>query len=206
LILRVVTGRIRPGELESVTSSFRSGFGDVARATVGLDRFVAGTRPDGNGGHVLAIATIWADVDAAVTALGGDLAGLTMIDGTDHGAALERVDYYELEELRTRAGETEPGLLRLTAGTVARGLDADMQQELRGRLGDLPDEAAEAYVGRRVLGRLGEIAFVSTWSTRPKTLRLDEPIWPGISNRYESFRMDVLEVFLSGVGRAATRP
>ncbi|HEU4571272.1 MAG TPA: hypothetical protein VFR93_01180 [Candidatus Limnocylindrales bacterium] len=201
-----MTGRIRPGEFESVTASIRSGYADVARSTAGLDRFVVATRPHHDGGDVIAMVTIWADLDAAVTALGGDLTGLRTIDGRDHGANLERVDYYELEELRTRDGDAEPGLLRLTAGTVARGLDADMQQELRGRLGDLPDEALEAYVGRRVLGRLVEIAFVSTWSRQPETLRLEEPIWPWISDRYEAFRMDVLEVFLSGVGRAAIRP
>ncbi|HET7473222.1 MAG TPA: hypothetical protein VFJ71_08870 [Candidatus Limnocylindrales bacterium] len=205
MILRVVSGRIRPGQLHAVTESFRAAYSPVAARTPGLNRFVVATRPDDDGGHHLAAMTIWDSVELALAAYGGDLTRPRTLDGRDHGAALDRVDYYELGAGRTRIVDVEPAFLRLTAGTVARGLDADIQQELRLRLPDLPDEAVEAYVGRRVLEGSVEIAFASTWTSVPEGIRLDAPIWPAISDRYERFRMEVHEIALAGVGPSGLR-
>jgi hypothetical protein len=81
---------------------------------------------------------------------------------------------------------------------VGRGLDADIQRELRGRLGGLDPEVVDAYVGRRVLGPWVEIAFVSTWSATPPGRRLGDPIWPDISGQYETFQIQVFDVLLEG--------
>ena len=91
-------------------------------------------------------------------------------------------------------------MIRLTAGSVARGHDADIQQELRRRLPDLPPEAVEAYVGRRVLGANVEIALVTSWSTAPAGVALDEPLWPSISDRYDTFRIGVYDILIEGAG------
>ena len=200
-----MSGRIRPGERRAVTESFRAAYIPVARRTPGLNRFVVGTRPADDGGHHLAAMTIWESVELAVAAYGGDLTVPRTLDGRDHGAALDRVDYYELGAGRTTPVDGEPTFLRLTAGTVMRGLDADIQQELRKRLSELPDEAIEAYVGRRVLGGSVEIAFASTWTREPDGIRLAAPIWPAISDRYERFRMELHEVALAGVGPSGLR-
>ena len=200
MILRVVGGQIRPGELDAVGRSFRIAYAPVAAATRGLRRYVVGVRPSDDGGHRLAAMSIWADLDGAVAAYGGQLATPRTLDGLDHGARLDRVDYYEVEAVRARTDERAPTRLRLTGGTVVRGLDADIQQELRARVPGLPDEALEAYVGRRVLGGVVEIAFMSTWTQEPPGLALDAPIWPEISDRYETFRMEVHDVILEGVG------
>ena len=96
LILRVVSGRIRPGQLHAVTESFRAAYSPVAARTPGLNRFVVATRPDDDGGHHLAAMTIWDSVELALAAYGGDLTRPRTLDGRDHGAALDRVDYYEL--------------------------------------------------------------------------------------------------------------
>jgi hypothetical protein len=86
---------------------------------------------------------------------------------------------------------------------VSRGLDADIQQELRNRLSELPAEAVEAYVGRRVIGRTVEIAFLSTWTGAPPGRSLDQPVWPDISSRYDTFALEVHEILLEGRGPAA---
>jgi hypothetical protein len=205
LILRVVSGRIRPGERHAVVESFRAAYSPIAALARGLNRFVIGTRAADDGGHDIAAMTVWDSVDLALRAYGGDLTVPRTLDGADHGAELDRVDYYELGAGRTLPMESEPSFLRLTAGVVARGLDADIQQELRTRVRDLPDDAVEAYVGRRVLGASVEIAFASTWSRVPAGIQLDAPIWPSISERYETFRMELHEVAYAGVGPAGLR-
>jgi hypothetical protein len=203
VILRVVTGRIRRGDIDDVRRSFAERYRPFAMSVDGLVRFVIGTQPAADGDHRLAVMTIWTDVDAAIRALGGDLRGVRTLDGTDHGASLERVDYYELEEVRTDADDRTPALLRLTVGTVRRGLDAEIQQELRAHLEDLPAEALEAYVGRRVHGGQVEIAFMSTWSEAPAGRDLAAPLWPSIAERYDAFGMDLLDVVLDGSGVVA---
>ena len=200
MILRVVSGQIRPGELDAVSESFRGAYSPVAAATLGLRRYVVGVQPMAGGACRLAAMSIWDGVEEALAAYGGELATPRTLDGRDHGATLDRVDYYEVEAGRTLADGREPTRLRLTAGTVARGLDADIQQELRARMPELPQEALEAYVGRRVLGGAVEIAFMSTWTAPPPGLALDAPIWPAISDRYETFRLEVHDVILAGVG------
>lgn len=206
MILRVVSGQIRPGELDTVSRSFRTAYTPVAAATRGLRRYVVGVRPSDDGGHRLAAMSIWDDLDAALAAYGGELSTPRTLDGLDHGAHLDRVDYYEAEAVRVRRDERVPTRLRLTAGTVARGLDADIQQELRARARELPDQAIEAHVGRRVLGRVVEIAFMSIWTEEPPGLALDAPLWPAISDRYETFRMELHDVVLEGLGPAAQEP
>lgn len=206
MILCVVSGQIRPGQLDAVSQSFRTAYSPVAAAARGLRRYVVGVRPSDDGGHRLAAMSIWDDIDGALAAYGGELATPRTLDGLDVGVKLDRVDYYEVEAIRAGRDERVPTRLRLTAGTVARGLDADVQQELRTRVPDLPDEAIEAYVGRRVLGRVVEIAFMSTWTQAPPGLALDAPIWPAISDRYETFRMELHDVVLEGLGPAAREP
>jgi hypothetical protein len=202
LILRVVSGGIRSGTLDAVSQSFRRVFAPAAEATRGLRRYVVGTH-GAEGGPRIAAMSIWDDLDAALAAYGGRLDVPRTLDGVDHGVAFDRVDYYELEAGRDVVDDRTPTRLRLTAGSVARGLGAEIQQELRARLPELPVEALEAYVGRRVLGSAVEIAFMSTWTAEPAGVRLDAPLWPGISERYDVFRLEVHEILLEGRGPAA---
>jgi hypothetical protein len=202
VILRVVRGRIRPGERDAVLSSVHADYEPILERTPGLLRFVLGLRAAEDGGDRLAALSIWDGLDSASAAY-GDLTVPRTIDGKDRGASYETVAYYELEALRISPPQApRPRLLRVTAGTVRRGLDADIQQTLRERLAELPDEAVEAYVGRRVMGRAVEIAFLSTWSAEPPGRSLAEPIWPDISDRYETFALEVHEVAMIGDGPA----
>jgi len=197
VILRIVSGRVRQGRLEAVTDAYRTSYHSVAMATAGLERFLVATRPVGDE-HELASMTLWRTVEAALSAYAGNLSAIRTLDDRGHGEELTHVDYYEVEDAVIRRDGVDTTFLRLTAGTVARGLDADIQQQLRRRLAGLPPELAEAYVGRRVLGDVVEISFVSTWSGARDRESLDAPIWPDISTRYEAFRVAVFDVISSG--------
>ena len=200
MILRVVSGRVPAGQLDTVVDAYRRAYVPVARKTAGLDRYVVAARPGSDGGHELAAMTIWSTVEAALVAYEGNLAAVRTLDARSHGETLSKVDYYEVDESGARREIGEPTKLRLTAGTVARGLDADIQQDLRRHLPELPPEAIEAYVGRRVLGAAVEIALVTTWSAAPGDVALEAPLWPAIADRYESFRVAVHDIFVQGAG------
>ncbi|HZC33211.1 MAG TPA: hypothetical protein VE640_07995 [Candidatus Bathyarchaeia archaeon] len=197
MILRIVSGRVRQGRLEAVIEAYRTGYHPVAMATPGLDRFLVATQRVGDE-HELASMTLWQTVEAALDAYAGNLSAIRTLDDREHGEELTHVDYYEVEDAVIRHDGVDAAFLRLTAGTVARGLDADIQQQLRRRLEGLPPELAEAYVGRRVLGEVVEISFVSTWSGARDRDSLDAPIWPDISARYDAFRVAVFDVISSG--------
>ncbi len=202
MIIRVITGRVAPGSLDAVVESFRRELVPIASATDGLERFVVAARPLPDGSHELASMTLWTNVEVAMAAYGGALDAVRTLDARPHGEVLERVDFYEVDDDETRRrpwGGSAPRL-RLTAGTVARGLDADIQKELRRRVPNLPAEVVEAYVGRRVIGSDVEIAFVSIWSGAPEDAALDVPLWPDISDRYDRFRIAVHDVLLEGSG------
>lgn len=199
MILRVVNGRVPAGELPAVRAALEDKYVPAARRRVGLDRFLAAARAEADG-HRLALMTVWRDLDAALDAFDGNLAAVRTIDGLSHGEVLESVDYYEVDlgEVRSSAGTARH--LRLTAGVVGQGLDAEIQRALRTRLADLPPEVVDAYVGRRVMGSTVEIAFVSTWTASPAGVALDEPLWPDISAHYDSFELGVFDVLLEGSG------
>jgi hypothetical protein len=200
MILRVVSGHVPEGQIDAVVGAYRRDYVPIATKTVGLDRFLVAARPAADGGHELAAMTTWTTVEAALAAYAGDLASVRTVDGRTHGETLSRVDYYEVDEGGARRRTGASTRLRLTAGKVARGLDADIQQELRRRLPELGEEAIEAYVGRRVLGADVEIALVTSWSAAPDGIALDAPLWPNISERYDTFRIAVYEILIEGSG------
>lgn len=201
MILRIVSGRIRKGRANAVARAYKKSYYPVAMRTPGLDGFVVGIAPT-DGDHAIAAMTRWRTVEAALAAYEGDLSAMRTLDARTHGEELTHVDYYEVDDATIQREAVEATYLRLTAGTVARGLDADIQQELRRRLVDLPPELAEGYVGRRVLGDVVEIAFVSSWSAGRDRSQLEAPIWPEISSRYDTFRVNVFDIVLNGTPRA----
>ena len=201
MILRIVSGRIRKGRADAVACAYRKSYYPLAMQTPGLDSFVVGIAPV-DGDHAIAAMTRWRNVEAALAAYEGALSARRTLDAATHGEELTDVDYYEVDDATIRHAGVEATYLRLTAGTVARGFDADIQQELRRRLVDLPPELAEGDVGRRVLGDVVEIAFVSTWSSGRDRASLEAPIWPQISARYDTFRISVFDIVLSGTPHA----
>jgi hypothetical protein len=200
LLLRVVTGRVVSDRLASVKQSLERTYVPVAYALDGLERYLIGTRPSDapEGGHRIAFMTLWRDLEAATIALAGQLSSPRVLDNLDHGEVLDHVDYYEVDIMAARRSPGPSRYLRLTAGQVSRGLDADIQRELRARLGELGPEAVDAYVGRRVAGQAVEIAFVSTWTDAAVADRLRQPVWPEISSQYDVFWIELYDVLLEG--------
>lgn len=183
--------------LDEVMGVYRRDYVPIAERTSGLERYAVATRPSDDG-YALAAMTVWTTVEAALRAYGGNLDSPRTLDDRKHGEELTDVDYYEVEPAGVHRRPGSPRFLRLTSGTVTRGLDADIQQDLRRRLSSLPPEALEAYLGRRVIGTEVEIAFVSTWAATPGGVSLEEPIWPEISGRYDTFRAELFEIHVDG--------
>lgn len=144
------------------------------------------------------MVTFWASVEHALEAYGGALDDVRTLDWPGDPAALRDVAYFEVDESTLRRSDAEATILRLTVGTVARGLDADIQAELRTRMHALEPEMTEAYVGRRILGSDVEIAFISAWRREPPLRSLVEPFWPDISARYDAFEVATFEPIASG--------
>jgi hypothetical protein len=200
LLLRVVSGRVPRDRLSSVKESLERGYVPVAHAVDGLERYLIGTRPSDAADDELRIAfmTVWRDLESATVAVAGELTALRVLDGKEHGETLDHVDYYEVDIVEARRNPGRPRYLRLTAGTVGRGLDADIQRDLRSRLGELHPEIVDAYIGRRVTGASVEIAFVSAWTENAVPSRLLAPVWPDISSQYDVFWIQVFDVLLEG--------
>lgn len=201
MILRIVSGRVRPGEVDRVAASYRATYVPVAERTVGLARYVVSSCPTADGDHDLAVMTVWTGVEHALAAYGGDLSAIRTLDAVNHGEQMTSVAYYEFDQ---SAGADicggRPTLLRIAVGRGPRGLDADTQQQLRRHIPDLPPEACEAWVARRVVDGDVEIAFASTWLEAPADRPLDEPLWTAIADRYDAFRVSVQTIHVEGVG------
>ena len=198
MILRIVRGRVASDRLDDLVATFDEPFRTAALSTPGLVRFHVGVRAPSADECELVVVTFWATVEHALEAYGGSLDAVRMLDWAGDPAALHEVAYFEIDESTLRRSEADASILRLTVGRVARGLDADIQAELRSRMHALEPEMTEAYVGRRILGADVEIAFISAWRREPATRSLDAPFWPDISARYDAFEVATYEPIASG--------
>jgi hypothetical protein len=198
VILRIVRGRVEADRLDGVIEMFDEPFREAARSTPGLVRFHVGVRSANPDERELVVVTFWATVEHALEAYGGSLDAVRTLDWAGDPAALREVAYFEVDESTLRRSDAEATILRLTVGRVARGLDADIQAELRTRMHALEPEMSEAYVGRRILGSEVEIAFISAWGREPALRSLDDPFWPDISARYDDFHVATYEPIASG--------
>jgi hypothetical protein len=199
LILRIVRGRVADADLDALHTAATVDYEGVARVTPGLQRFHAATRP-APGGHELVVLTVWVTVDDAIRAYAGDLDAVRTLAGLDAYADLHDVAYFELDEGRDPRVGVEPMFLRLSIGRVARGADADIQRELRRRMGELGPLVVEAWVARRILDKDVEIAFISTWEAEDPAQPLDVALWPDISATYDAFEVGVYRPIASGSG------
>lgn len=173
----------------------------MAEQTVGLETFFLGARRDGDVGHRVVLMTLWATPEAAITAFGGDLSAFRTLDASKHGEQIDRVDYFEVDASGV-SQPASPTILRVAAGQVKRGLDADIQQTLRGHIAAAPTELVNAWIGRRVLETNVEIGFFSTWSEAPPQVDLNAAVFPTVSDRYDTFRIEVFEILIQGAGRS----
>ena len=197
MILRIVRARVAASRIAALDAAFGEPFRAVARSTPGLVRFHVGTRPIDPDEREVIVVSFWATVDAAVTAFGGDLDAAWTLDVGD-AAEIQDIAYFEVDETMLRRSTADVAILRLTIGRVARGADAEIQRELRGRMHALEPEMTEAYVGRRILGDAVEIAFISAWEREAETRPLNAPFWPEISAGYDAFEIATFDPVASG--------
>ena len=190
------------GGVAGLAESFATHYLPVARATPGLVRFHVAVRPVADA-HAIAVVTFWASVDAALTAFGGDLDTPRTLDGATGHAHLTDVSYFEVDESQLRRSTADAAILRISIGRIAQGVDVAIQQELRARLHELDELMTEAYVGRRIVGTDVEVAFISAWEHAPAGRSLDEPLWPDIAARYDTYLVETYLTILSGASAGA---
>ena len=100
--------------------------------------------------------------------------------------------HFEVDETIHRGSDDEPVAVRIATGRFSKpGADIEMLDLLRERVPLVGDEMCEAYVGRRIVERMVDITFISTWRRFPADRRLDETFWQDIALRYDSFSVDV---------------
>ena len=189
MILRIVRGRVAVNRVEALAAALAASSGSRSRSTPGLLRSHVGLRPLTADECEVVLVSCWETVDAAISSAGDAAGGAASLDGAAAGARLDEVAYFEVDESMIRRSEAAADLLRLSVGRVARGLDVDIQQELRQRMHLLDPEMSEGYVGRRILGDDVEIAFISAWEREPLGRSLDAPVWPDLSANYDAFEV-----------------
>jgi hypothetical protein len=188
MIVRIVRGRVAVDRVEGVTAALGATPHGHARMRPGLVRSHVGLRWLEGDEREVVLVTCWETVDAAIAA-DVELDGAGRGNDATTAVGLDGVAYFEVDESTLRRSDADVRILRLSVGRVARGLDADIQRELRERMHLLEPEMIEAYVGRRILGSEVEIAFISTWDREPQGRSLDAPVWPDISAGYDAFEV-----------------
>jgi hypothetical protein len=200
MILRIVRGPIAADRLDGAVAPFDEPV-VLARSTPGLLRYHAGARDMGDGAREAVMVTLWATAEAAVDAY-GILDPVWTLNGSHGPSATREVAYFEVDESTLRQSGVEANILRVTIGRVARGLDVDIQGELRDRMHGLESAMTEAYVGRRIVGHDVEIAFISAWQEPPATRSLDAPFWPDIAEQFDAYELATYEPIATGAAVA----
>ena len=196
MILRIVRGRVAIDRIEEVTAALGATPDGHASTMPGLVRSHVGLRRLEGDERELVLVTCWATVEAAIAA-DVKLDGARGRDGATSDTGFTGVAYFEVDESTLRRSDAEAHILRLSVGRVARGMDVDIQHELRERMHLLEPAMTEGYVGRRILGNDVEIAFISAWDREPEGRSLDAPMWPDISAGYDAFEVSTFRPLVS---------
>jgi hypothetical protein len=188
VILRVIRGRARPGEVDALCAALDEKLGPDAHEVGGPIRFHCATRPAGDEFDAI-IVSFWGTFEAAADADARGISPLSIARST-----LPEVDaaHFEIDETILRSSEEQPIALRLGIGRFSKpGSDIEMLELLRQRVPLIGEEMTEAYVGRRMIDRSVEVAFVSAWQRLPADRVLEDTFWTDIALRYDEFRVEV---------------
>jgi hypothetical protein len=188
VILRLIRGRARPDEVDAWCAAVSEKLGPSAHAVGGPTRFHCATRPAGGDLEAL-IISFWDTFEAAADA---DARGISALSIARSMLLRVEATHFEIDETILRNSDVEPIALRLGIGRFSKpGSDIEMLETLRQRVPLIGDEMTEAYVGRRVVDRSVEVAFVSAWRRFPTDRVLDTTFWPDIALRYDAFTVQV---------------
>jgi hypothetical protein len=188
VILRVIRGRARPDQVDALCAAIDAKLGSGSHEVGGPIRFHCATRPAGDELDVL-IISFWSTFEAAADA---DARGISPLSIARD--ALPKVDaaHFEIDETILRNSDEKPIALRLGIGRFSKpGSDIELLETLRQRVPLVGDDMTEAYVGRRIIDRSVEVAFVSAWQRLPADRVLEEAFWPDIVLRYDEFTVEV---------------
>lgn len=185
MIVRIVRGSLTPGRIVDARRALWAAGLLRGEWRPGVVRPHAWVRADEDVAELVWL-DFWATSGAAAAGSGpsnGPQAAALLASVLDDQA----IAHFEVEEGLTRESADEPRILRLAVGRFSRpGADVETQEILRRRLPSLGPEMVEAYVGRRIVGRAVEVAFISTWLAEPVDGPLDAPLWPDVVVRYDS--------------------
>ncbi len=188
MILQVIRGRARPAQVDALCAALDAKLGPAARQVGGLIRFHSATRPSGGELHLLVIS-FWSTFEAAAD---GDARGISPLRIARSIAPQIDAAHFEIDETILRSSREEPIAIRLGIGRFSKpGSDIEMLETLRQRVPLIGGEMTEAYVGRRIIDRSVEVAFVSAWHRLPTGRVLEDTFWPDIALRYDEFTVDV---------------
>jgi hypothetical protein len=195
LILRIVRGRILPRRHALLQAGIVASFPQVRELPGILQAHMAlRSVPKGND---FAVISTWTTPDAAMAVFGRNIDRVASIPGVTEHLDFRSVEHFEIDESLLLHTDEPPTVARIAVGAVQLGNDVEIQHEIRTRIGALGAGVVEAYVGRRIRDRAVEVAFVSLWASRPADRPLDEPIWPDVAERYESYWIEVYDEIYS---------
>lgn len=188
MILRVIRGKADRAKVAALRDALIDRLGPGPEGREGPDRYHIGIRPAGDELEVLLLAC-WRSAEAAAE---GDARQISPMRLASRHMDRVEVGHFEIDMNLLRDAEAQPIALRVAIGRFHRpGGDIQMQEVLRERLASIGPEMTEAYVGRRLLGRTVDVAFVSAWRDVLPNQPLDAPFWPDISIRYDEFSVEV---------------
>ena len=188
MILQVIRGRARPDQADALGAALAEKLGSDAQEEGGPVRFHLGTRPAGAELDAILISS-WTPFEAAASA---DARGMNPLSIARATLPTAEAAHFELDETIVRSSAAAALAIRLGIGRFSKpGSDIEMLQLLRQRVPLVGDEMSEAYVGRRMVDRSVEVAFVSAWQRLPTDRVLEETFWQDIALRYDEFTVEV---------------
>ena len=188
MILQVIRGRARPGQVDALGAALDEEPGSDGHEDRGPVRLHRGTRPAGEDLDAIIVSS-WLTFEAALAA---DARGISPLSIARATLPTVETAHFELDETIVRNSAEAAIAIRLGIGRFSKpGSDIEMLQALRERVPLVGDEMSEAYVGRRMVGRSVEVAFVSAWQRLPTDRVLEESFWPDVALRYDEFTVEV---------------
>jgi hypothetical protein len=196
LILRLVRGRILPGQHQALRAGLAASFSEF-RAMRGVIQAHFAVRSSAEGNEFAVIST-WETPDATMAAFGPQLNRVLAIPGISEHLDFRTIEHFEVDESVVVHADVLPAVARIAIGAIELGDDVEIQQELRRRIPELGNDVVEAAVGRRISDRMVEVALVTLWSGRPVGRSLEQPVFPDVAERYRTYSIEVYdEVFRS---------
>ncbi len=188
MILQVIRGRARPDQVDALRAALHENLGPDAQEDGGAIRFHCATRPVGEELDVIIISS-WSTFEAVADA---DARGISPLSIARAILPTVEAAHFELDETIVRSSAEAAIAVRLGIGRFSKpGSDIEMLETLRQRVPLVGDEMSEADVGRRMVDRSVEVAFVSAWQRLPTDRVLEETFWSDIALRYDRFTVEV---------------